>query len=161
MAYPVSERIAIVVLKRLERLQVSGYGQVDFNSVVRPTRQGGYTPQHRQIVLTQQPPARVPELDCPGNPPAEANDLRFTMQCHAMPSERDPRALDELLNYMAADARYAVTDATNWHTFGGLAINARFEDTEMIPPSGSFAAVYVPLVVTYRTDETNPYTVRA
>ena len=56
----------------------------------------------------------------------------------------------------------AVTAYSAWWNFGGLAINAAFESIEKyIADDGGANGVLVPLRVTYRVSETDPYTARA
>lgn len=157
---PILEQIADAVFQRL-RLLAAGYSvYTAVSEVIRPTRQGGFTPKHLQIVLTQNAPERNDDLSCQGNPPSVAWDVQFNIRCHVMPSEKDPTPVDEYTNTMAADVVRVITDATDWHTFGYKAINARFETPENIDSDGSFDGVNVPLVVTYRVAENNPYTQR-
>jgi len=121
---------------------------------------GGFTPKHLQIVLTQGPPQRVPELDYPGNPPANCYSITFNIRCHVMPSEKDPTPVDTIINAMAGDVVKVVCEPTNWHTFGSLAIDAEWESHENIDGDGSFDGMNLPLTVYYRTDESNPYNKR-
>lgn len=122
---------------------------------------GGFTPRHLQIVLTQADPEDIPELFCPGNPPAIAYLQRFNIRCHIMPSEKDPTPFDEYVNTMTADVVKAVTyTGSDWFTFGGLAIDAKWETRENIDADGGVDGVNIPLAITYRTSETDPYAVR-
>lgn len=160
IARPISEQIAQALFERLEYL-VAGYSAyTPVSEVIRPTRLGGFTPKHLQIVLTQEAPERNEELSCPGNPPSVAWNQRFNIRCHVMPSERDPTPVDEIINTMAADVQQVVSDATDWHTFGSLALNAEWQTHENIDGDGSYDGVNVPIVITYRTDENNPYVKR-
>jgi hypothetical protein len=126
---------------------------------------GGYTPKHLQVVLTQNDPEVNEELGCPGNPPATAYNILFNIRCHVMPSERDTTVVDEIINTFDADVVRAVTDQTiygaMWYTLGDLAIDATFQTRESIDADGSFVGFNLPLLVTYRTDENNPYNGRA
>lgn len=163
---PVSERIASVLFGRLQFLAAQYSLYTPVCEVIRPTRMGGFTPKHLQIVLTQEAPEIDEELGCPGNPPATGYRLLFNIRCHAMPSEKDITVIDEILNTMAADVVLVVCDEDvhdqgQWHTMNDLAINSEFQSLESIEPDGSYVGVNVPLLVTYRTDENNPYNVRA
>lgn len=136
------------------------------SEVIRPTRMGGFTPKHLQIVLTQNAPERNEELDCPGNPPATAYQLLFNIRCHVMPSEKDITVVDEIINTFAADVVMVVCDEAvheqgPWHTMNDLAVSSEWQSLESIDSDGSFTGISVPLLVTYRTDENNPYNVRA
>ena len=160
MAVPVAQRISDRVFNRLQRLTVSGFN-VDVSEVLRlPRNSDDFTIKHNQIVLTEELDISE-ELSHPGNPPATAWVLTFHVRCFVMPSEKDPTGLDELLHYFAADVRKVLTtDDQPWHTWGGLAINSTFQTPERISPSGGAGGVVVPMLVTFRTDEDDPYTVR-
>lgn len=167
---PVIERIAEALLYRL-RLLTAGYSVfTPVLEVIRPTRLGGFTPRHLQIVVTQNAPERVTDYDLPGNPPATAWVVQFNIRCHVLPSEKDTTEVDEIVNTMAADVVKVVCDETAelpefvdtaWHTFRDLAIVAEWQTQETIDSDGSSDGINVPLAVTYRTDETNPYIARA
>jgi hypothetical protein len=162
---PVSERIACEIFDRLQLLAAQYSVYTPVSEVIRPTRMGGYTPKHLQMVLTQNDPEVDSELGCPGNPPATALKILFNIRCHVMPSEKDITVVDEIINTFDADVVRVITDpdlfGTQWHTMGGLAIDAEFQTRESIDSDGSFAGTNIPLLVTYRTDENNPYNVRA
>lgn len=162
---PISERIASELLGRLSLLAAGYSDHVPVSEVVRPLRNEIETPTHLQIVLTQDSPERVPELDCPGNPPASAYQIKFNCRCRVMPSERDTTAVDELINAMAAEVVRVVCDESyleyQWHTMENLAIDSEWQSHENIDSDGSYDGVNVPLLVTYRVSENNPYTVRA
>lgn len=158
---PVIERIAEVLADRLETLTIAGTEQTTVSEVVRPTRLGTWTPQDNQIVLTIGQTVRVPELDCPGNPPAECVDTMYLINCHVLPSERDDTSKAAFINRFVADVRKAVCNPTSqWHTFGQLAFDARFGDWESINDT-SFDGAQIPLTIRYRTDEGNLYSIRA
>lgn len=157
---PISERIADALFERLQLLESGHSVLTPSPQVVRPTRLGGFTPKDRQVVLTQSSPERVPELDYPGNPPANCYSITFNIRCHVLPSEKDPTPIDTIVNAMSADVVKVITEPTNWHTFGGLAIDAELEAHENIDGDGGIDGVNVPVTVFYRTSETNPYTSR-
>ena len=162
MAFPVVEQIADVIVTRLVALQNDINAEVAVSEVVRPTRFANYTPKDNQIVITQGDNERVPELDHPGNPPATARRQRFNIRLHVMPSEKDTTAVDEHVNLFAAEVMQAITTPqATWHNFGALAIDAEFDSHEPIDSDGSFDGVNIPLLVTYRTSENDPYTVRS
>lgn len=160
---PVVERIADALYERLRHL-AAGYSEhTAVTEVIRPTQRGkSYSPKHLQIVLTQSAPEAVEELSHPGNPPALAWRQIFNIRCHVNASEKDPTAVDTIINTMAADVVKVVCDAgTHWHNFNNLAIDAEWLPTEPVDADGGFDGINVPLAVTYRTSEGNPYAVRA
>lgn len=163
MPVAVSEQIADELFTRLELLTTEAWVESDVSEVIRPKRLDAYTPKNLQVVMTQASPEINDELSRPGNPPATAYDMVFNIRCHVMPSELDPEAVDKYTNTLAADVVRAATSngAANWHQMGGLAINAVWLTHRNIFATGSFDGVNVPLRVTFRTDETNPFNVRA
>jgi len=162
--YSVRERIAQEIFARLELL-TTGYSDcLTVSEVIRPTRMGGFTPQHLQIVLTLSDGQIDPELMCPGNPPAIAHVQQYNIRCHVMPSEKDYVIADEIISTMTAEVERVVCDETlypQWHTMGDLAINSMFGPLENIDPDGSYIGANMPVIVTYRTDEGNQFNVRA
>lgn len=163
MPVAVSEQIASELFSRLQLLVTEAWVESDVSEVVRPTRLDAFTPKHLQVVLTQDSPQINSELSLPGNPPATAYDMTFNVRCHVMPSEKDTTAVDDHINKLAADVVRAVTNnaASDWHTMGGVAINATLQPHENIDADGSFDGVNVPVEITFRTDETNPFNARA
>lgn len=162
-ARPIVTRIGDVLFKRLERLKAQLTIYAPFVEVLRPTRLGGYTPKHLQIVMTDGACERVPELDCPGNPPAIAWRQTWNIRCHVMPSEKDPTPSAEYCNVQHAAVVQAVVNdgGSRWWTFNELALDAEWESPEPIAADGSFVGVNVPLSVTFRVEEGNAYEVRA
>lgn len=169
-AKPVIERIAEAIIYRLQLLAADYSPHTAVSEVIRPLRMGGFTPKHMQIVLTQLAPQRVFELDMPGNPPANAYALQFNIRCHVMPSEKDTTPVDEVINTFAADVIKVVGDTTTeleeyrayaWTSFRGLAIDAEWQSQEAVAADGGPSGVNVPLIVTYRVQESDPYQLRA
>ena len=160
MPTPVSEQIAVVVFTRLQVLETVGESVYEFTAcnVVRPRRYNSHTPEHQQIVLMQEAPQRAPDYDCPGSPNKLAWSLRFLIVCHVMPSEEDETAVDTLKNLMWAEVIRVVATDQNWETMDDLAIESEWEDPEFIDPSGGVDGVIVPLSVTYRHSERDPFT---
>ncbi len=102
------------------------------------------------------------ELSCPGNPPAQAYDLEAIVAGITKPSDTELTAIDTFKNRMGADIIVAATDAELWHQWGGLAINTTIGTVEdYTEETGGFAGVMVRFLITFRTDENDPYTVRA
>lgn len=163
MADPVVEQIAVKLETRVSQLTSSGYSAVfQASSVVRPlVRDLSETPADKQIVIEQSDTEIDEALSHPGNPPATAWVQTFDVYVNINPSESSTTALSTLVNLYASEIRKAVTDATNWHNWDGLAINTTFGAIEKSSPNGSFIAVKIPVVVTFRTDEDDPTVARA
>ena len=159
---PVVSRISDEIFARLQALVSGSAGAYSFADVVRPTKLATYTPQHGLIVLTRGEVSRVTELDCPGNPPAVAFRQTFSIRVHIAPSEKDTTPVEVYEDVMEAEIHKAiVNDAATWHTFGNLAINADLGSQQTVVSDGSYDGIAVPLVVTFRITEGDPYTVRA
>ncbi len=157
-AGPIVEQISASLLTRLRVMETGVWPMTPVSQVVRPKRNSDYRPQNMQIVLTEDDPEPNPELNRPGNPPAIAWDLKFNIRCHITPSEKDPRPLMQQVNRFAADVIRAVCQGSaHWHSFGGLAVNAKWAQPERIEADGGITGVNVPLIVTYRVAENDPY----
>lgn len=163
MSVAVIETIALELVDRLEGLvNNGGTYNTDVCEVIRPTRFGSnWTPKDLQIVLTQGANDIVDELSYPGNPPAIARRQVFNIRCHIITDERSCDAVDTTINTFAADVIKIVCTPSEWHNFDGNAINAEWMSQEDIQADGGVDGVNVPLAITYRTSETDPYTVRA
>ena len=69
---------------------------------------------------------------------------------------------DPKLNRFVADVRKVVcTPSLTWHNFGGWSIDAVWQSMVNIDSGEGIDGVNMPLAITYRTDEGNPYQVRA
>jgi hypothetical protein len=159
---PVVSRISDEIFARLQTLVSGSAGAYEFVNVVRPTKLTTYTPQHGLIVLTRGEVVRVPEMDCPGNPPAVGWRQTFLIRVHIAPSERDTQPVEVYEDIMEAEIHKAIVcDPDIWHTFGNLAINAEFEPQQTVASDGSYDGIAIPLAVLYRVTEGNLYTVRA
>lgn len=141
-------------------METAGAFNTTVSEVIRPTKFGGYTPKNWQIVITSDTDINE-ELSHPGNPPATCFVTTFAIRCHVIPSERSETPIDTLTSQFAADVRKAICTSTTWYTMGGYAVIADFGKPEQIASETSIGGIVVPLVVTFRTDEDDPYTVRA
>ena len=156
---PVIERIARVIEARLKNTE----GIV---GVVRPTRTGNFRPKDNQILLKQGDDQRRPELDCPGNPPAIANEMPFSVMLELRPSDKDDTSIDTFKNTFRARAITALTkperEGDDWVTFNRLAVNSRIGNaTPYLDDAGEVAGIKLTIAVIYRHDENNPCNLRA
>jgi hypothetical protein len=161
MTLTVLDEIALVLSTRIEAL-INGDEQTRVCEVVKSKRLGDFTPQDLQVVIQQANTELVPELMCPGNPPAEAWRQVFNLYLHIMPDELyDEETIDSIRNRFIADVRKVVcTPSATWHNFGGKAINAEWQSMQNIESGESCGGVVMPLAITYRTNENDPYTLR-
>lgn len=160
MAIPVSEQIAVKVKERLSLIdELDGY-EVTASDVVRPTRIAQHSPQDYLLVVTVDKLAPNRESSYPGNPPAQGWDMEIGIVAECRPSEEDAAAIDALRHVFSADVIKAITDADQWHTWDGLAVNSNYGEVSTIDTETG-SALRIPLVVQFRTDENNPYNARA
>lgn len=169
MALPVAERIAVKVRERLLLIDerndyettVSDIG--GGGGVIRPTRVGGIQPLDWQLVVTQGDATRNDQLSMPGNPPATAWNLPFIIAGHLRPSEMSETPIDTLRNQFWADVVRAICVPTaSWYTWDSLAIDSMVSGVrEVVSEENTTCGFHLTLSVTYRTDENDPYTVRA
>lgn len=157
----VDERIANELFRRLQKLAAGYTTTTAVSEVIRPTVRGSFSPQHLQIVLTNGTLERAEESDCPGNPPATAWRRTFNIRCHVSTSELDETAIDEMNSVFYGDVVKVVCDESLWHTFGGLAFDANWTTPETVSVEGSFGGINIPIQVSFRHDEGNPYNARA
>jgi len=165
MADSVAEKIATTLKTRLGLISTGSGYETTVSSVIRPTRLGGFHPDDYQIILNQGDIVKNDELSHPGNPPAQAWNYPFEIIGILRPSETSTLAIDKFKNTFWADIVKAITtsaDSTPWHTFGSQAINSTIgQVTDYRTDDGGEGGFQVDLLVTFRTDETNPYNVRA
>ena len=161
MSLTIVEQIAVVIYERLRTLLIAGTENTRVKEVVRPTYPANYTPRDYQIVLTQGETEIIDGMGCPGNPPATCFVTTYDMRMHILPSETSTVPKATLLNQFVADVRKVITTPQNtWQQFDNLAFDARFGPTQEINDEG-FDGTNLPLIVSYRTDENDPYTGRA
>lgn len=160
---PVAERIAVVLATRLNALASDAGQLTGYKSCIRKKLRESYSIQHLLPVLEAEYPKRNAELDCTGNPPRLGWDLLFNIMIHVNPSQNDPTPIDEYNLTAHADVVRVVCDiqlhdtTKAWQTFDGLAKNANWGDVEEIEPDGGPGGIIVPLAVSYRVHETDPY----
>jgi hypothetical protein len=165
MTLPVPELIALEIVDRLSMIAVDNGYAFDIAEVVRPSRRGdNWKHGHLGVCVQQGEATRVPELDCPGHPPALCYEVLFELKCTVKDSDHneDPHATNE--NEMAAEVVRAITvrDGNQWYTMDDNAVDCilgsmtPFESSE-----GEFNGVSIPLGIRYRVSENNPYAVRA
>ena len=152
MTEPVVEQIMANVRTRMAAA---------FDDVYRSTRIGTWQPKDLVLNVHQGVLTPNPELCCPGNPPAQAYDLEAIVAGIVKPSDSETTAVDTFKNLLGADIIAAATDATNWHSWGSLAINTVIGPVEeYVEETGGIQGVMVRFTITFRTDENDPYTVR-
>lgn len=153
MAEPIVEQIMANVRTRMAAA---------FDETYRSTRQATWQPKDCVVHVHQGAITPNDAVSCPGNPPAQGYDLEALVAGVVKPSDDETTAIDTFRNRMAADIIRAATDATLWHQWSGLAINTTIGPAEQYTDeSGGVSGVLVRFTITFRTDENDPYTVRA
>ena len=161
MATPISEQITIVVRDRLNAITTASGYETTASDVVRPRRIETTRPKDYQIYVVPTGNPRNDALSHPGNPPAIAKDLTLEIRGILRQSETDSTAIDTMRLTFEADVEKAITSPANWHTMGGLAINAQTAQSVSYENDEESSYFVYELVVTYRHSEGDPYTVRA
>lgn len=153
MTEPVVEQIMSAVRTRMNAA---------FDEAYRSTRLATWQPKDWVLNIHQGTLSPNPEVSCPGNPPAQGYDLEAIVAGIVKPSDDDTTPIDTFRNRMAADIVKAATDATLWHQWGGIAINTTIGTAEQYTDeNGGVSGVMVRFTITFRTNENDPYTVRA
>jgi hypothetical protein len=161
MPLTILENIAVELERRLNLMVANTTYGTNVFEVIRPVRLDAFTPKHRQIVLTQGDEEIVEELSCQGNPPSVARRQKFNIRCHLMTDEKSLEPIDTTINAFASDVMACVSDDySTWHTFDGNAIDSAWGTREMISADGGIDGINIPIYITYRTDENDPYNIR-
>lgn len=161
MPTAIPELIAAEVITRLEQITTGNGYAFNVASVERVNRDGNdWTPTHRGIVVVQGDEQRNEPHDRPGNPPANAYELPFSILCFVRQSDRSSTADQAEVNAMVAAAKKAVAEgSTSWHQFDGNSYDANWgiqSNYESIDHAGAS----VELLVRYRISEIDPFTLR-
>lgn len=160
---PIPELIAVEIESRLNTILMENGYSFDVSEVVRPTRRGeNWQYKHLGIGILQGESARVPSLDCPGNPAAICYAVQFNLLCICKDSANSEQAHATNSNEMAAASVKAITsNSTTWQTLDDNAINTEIGSPRpLMSPEGENNGTSVPLLVFYRVSENNPYEVR-
>jgi hypothetical protein len=161
MTIPVVESIAQELESRLQAMVGSALYTTTVVEVIRPTRNGNYTPLDGQIVLTYGSVEPVPELMLPGEPVALAWNQTFVIHLHVLTDEESQEPIDLVVQQFAADLQKAVCiTGQDWHRFGGWAIDSEWQSLQLIVNDGGLDGVALYLKVLYRVSERDPTVVR-
>mgnify|MGYP003658527230 CR=1 FL=1 len=163
----VIERIANEIVRRLQQITVANGYTFDVANVQRADRLGTSIVLENYLVLVVQQDSQPNEdMSHPGNPPAIAFDATFNIHCFVRESDREESVMSTTSNEMAGQAMKAITNETiapnKWWQMAGNAITCEFGTIGPYSESeGVNAGVTLPLIVSYRISETDPYEVRA
>jgi hypothetical protein len=154
MPEPVSEQILSTIRTRL--LEYTTDTQ-------RSTRVSTWQPKDGTLIVNMMSLERNEELSCPGNPPAQAWDMTVEICGLIKPSDSDTTAVDTYKGRVYSEIVKACCDGiAGWWKWGEKSINSTFGGVEEhTDDNGAFAGVKVTMTTTFRTDEDNPFNVRA
>lgn len=165
MTKPLPELIAEEIVSRLQGITIEDGYPFTVPSVDRVQRGAkDWTPRNLAIAVEQSDENENLQQSHPGNPPAAAYDVVYRLHAFVRPSDRTvPDTAQTTENAMVASIKQAITAAGHrWHTFGEVAIDARWGSTSrFVSAEGDHAGITMTLIVTYRASETDPYESRA
>jgi hypothetical protein len=162
MSVTVLESIALELERRLNLLVNQSTYNTNVCEVLRPRRLDDFTSKDLQIVLTKGDEEIVDELSCPGNPPSIAKRVTFNIRCTVATDEHDLTSVDTIVDMFVADVEKVVAGLdNNWFNFDSNAINAQFLAPIPYSADGGIDGMTLPIAITYRHSEGDPYEVRA
>lgn len=160
MPDPVIEQIADTLVSRLQAITTGNGYLFSVASVLRPDRNGTPTHVDYGVIVEQTTTERNDDLTRASATGLQiAWNTEFQITCFLRPTDTDTTALDQLGNFALSEMTRAIASTSTWHTFGSKAIDATFTGQEHFSDENG-AGVRLLLRVTYRTDESNPTTVR-
>jgi hypothetical protein len=159
---PIPERIAQEITERLEEIQIVNSFDFDVVDVIRPDRLArNWTPKNYRILLVQGTEDRLPELDHEGNPPAICWQVEYQIKMFLRDLDKSETAHAVSEDRAAANIRKAITNKSDWYTMNDVALFSEFGSTEpFLSNEGDHQGISIPLTVTYRASETDPFEVR-
>jgi hypothetical protein len=157
MPLTILERIADVVQSRLQNLVGNPFYGSLVLEVIRPLRLDQYSPKDGQLVLTFGPSNRNEDLDVAGNPIGIAYEQQFNIHCHILNDETSDVGIDEIADTYRSVIIKAIALTSDWYSMNGLAMFSMFANHEPIPADGGMDGFNLPLLVTYRVSERDPY----
>ena len=168
MALPILEQIAAEVVARLQAITTGGGYEFTAESVTRPRRiDRDFTPRNLSIVVDQAENSENDEVSYPGNPPAQGYDATFNIYGFVRESDDATTSPAVTENQMEAAIKKAIAEDSHWHNWDGNAIDSEwgsaqpFQEGQTLPFTNTdHNGVLVPLIVTYRVSELDPYVAR-
>lgn len=160
MSVPVLETIARAIKTRIEGVTTTAGYNYTIGEVVRPNRNGeNIQPRDLLCILRQMDPE--PPTYLMGNPPRVEWRQPFAITIFAIQSDRSENAAEAYINTVMSDVMKAITTPASWWTWSSNAVNSEWGAITFGDPIEGLDSVLVELIVTYRTKETDPYTVAA
>ena len=162
MSEIIAEQIVAKVRTRLATITTGNGYQFTTPGAIRPLRFVGDRLQNLQIVVTMAGMPQNAALSYMGNPPAIARDLTVMCSCYGFPGEGDTNPADYWRNRIFGAMSRALTSGAAWWNWDGLAINSVVGDPSAVAEAETGnVGIQLPITITFRTDENNPFNVRA
>jgi len=153
MTEPVAEQILEAVVTRVSDA---------FTDANRSTKISTWQLKDWATVVYQVGITKNDELSYPATPFIQGWTLYVAVVGITKPSDTDEAPIDRYKMRMGAEIIVAITDATDWHDWGGLAINTEIGAIEdYVSSDGGHPGVAVRILIHFRTPENDPYTVSA
>jgi hypothetical protein len=161
MSEIVAEQIVAAVATRLTAIATPTY-QFSVAGVTRGKRTDNQSPRNLQVYVSVDSLAEEPTLDLIGNPPAKGYRLIVRCSLVIVSTETDTTAADTWRMRGFGAMSRALTSVANWWRWGNLAINTTIGNPELqVNAAQGQMGVHLPVEILFRTDENNPYNVRA
>lgn len=168
MALPIIEQIAAEVVARLQAITTGNGYEFTAESVTRPRRiDRDFTPRNYSIVVDQAETQENNDYSYPGNPPAQGYDATFSIYGFIRESDVGSTSPAVTENQIEAAIKKSIADSATWHNFDGNAVDSSWGSSSPISESQNLPftntdhnGVMVPLVVSYRVSELDPFVVR-
>ena len=168
MALPVIQNISDTVISRLKNITVANGYEFEAGTVQIVNRDmNTWQPSPRDIYVDQQPETANDDISYPSSAALVAafdvdfNIYGFASQLDVDADERGITDTGTTENQMIAAVKKSLvnSDGAGWHTFGSNAVLSWFSSSGHFDGPGHDGALVV-LSVTYRIDETDPFTAR-
>ncbi len=158
---PIVDQIADVLIERIDIAEIVN------TKVLRPDREARRIDTVDSTIVVQQTQLLVnDQATHDGNPIALGLDVIFNVRCHIKNRATCEHDFQAECNRVAAAVYQAIVkpsiDPAMWYQFDGLAINARIGSVmQMTNEQGIHAGVMLPVTITFRISEDDPYEARA
>lgn len=148
----IANQIGTVIETRLSTLAGTTVSGVLLSVVNNPLR--GTPPTHGQIAILVGANLANDEYSVPGNPFREGRTQVFNLAVTTHDETAGDHPTIQALD-VYSEIKKKIVSSTDWYTFGGLSVDAKFGDMEPVQEGG----LTIPVEVYYRTPEGAPDTV--
>lgn len=166
MTQPVIEKISDQIICRLENIQLkNGYAFSVAAVNILERDSDTWTPGPLEIIVDQTDETENEDVSYPGNPPAIAYDAEFMIHGYTKQLDRDSELSNESFGVTRHQMKAAIQKslatpvAGDWTSFESNAVTSSMTAKAKFEGPGH-DGVSVSLLVTYRTNEADPFTKR-